>query len=155
MLSSGPQGAAVNAAAAEAFFIAGTIPPMLAGGLHAALTLVDTVRPRYFTPTDAGLNQALERTPMRFGGRAAPSMWRAWLGFNISHGLGAFTFGLLCLLIALEDFDLVERIDVIRPLAIAIPATYLVVALRFWFWAPVLVAGTATVCFTIAAVLSA
>jgi hypothetical protein len=145
----------VNASAAEAFFIAGTIPPMLAGGLHAALTLMDTVRPRYFTPRDAALNPALERTPIRFGGRAAPSMWRAWLGFNISHGVGVFTFALLCLLIALQDFDLVERIHAIRPLAIAFSATYLVVALRFWFWGPVLITGTATVCFTIATVLSA
>ena len=145
----------MNASAAEAFFIAGTIPPMLAGGLHAVLTLADTVRPRYFTPRDAALKPALERTPIRFGGRAAPSMWRAWLGFNISHGLGVFTFALLCLLIALQDFDLVERIHAIRPLAIAFSATYLVLALRFWFWGPVLITGTATVCFTTAAVLSA
>ena len=145
----------MDASAAEAFFIAGTIPPILAGGLHVALTLVDTVRPRYFTPRDATLNPALERTPMRFGGRAAPSMWRAWLGFNISHGLGVFTFALLCLLIALQDFDLVERIHVIRPLTIAFSATYLVVSLRFWFWAPVLITATATVCFTTATVLSA
>jgi hypothetical protein len=145
----------MNASAAEAFFIAGTIPPLLAGGLHVALTLADTVRPTYFTPRDAALNPALERTPMRFGGRAAPSMWRAWLGFNISHGLGVFTFALLCLLIALQDFDLVERIHVLRPLAIAFSATYLVVALRFWFWAPVLITGTATVCFTTSTLLSA
>ena len=144
----------MDASAAEAFFIAGTIPPLLAGGLHAALTLADTVRPTYFTPTGAALNSALERTPMRFGGRAAPSMWRAWLGFNISHGLGVFTFALLCLLIALQDFELVERIHAIRPLTIAFSATYLVVALRFWFWGPVLITGSATVCFTIATVLS-
>lgn len=145
----------MDADAAQAFFIAGTIPPLVAGGLHVALTLVDTVRPRYFTPRDSALNPALERTPIRFGGRAAPSMWRAWLGFNISHGLGVFTFALLCLLMAVQDFALVERIDAIRPLAIAFSATYLIVALRFWFWGPVLITGTATVCFTTAAVLSA
>ena len=55
-----------------------------------------------------------------FGGSGAkPSMWRVWLGIHISHGLGIFTFGLLCLLIATHDFTLVERIDAIRPLAIA------------------------------------
>jgi hypothetical protein len=81
----------------------------------------------YFTPKDASLNPTLEATPIRFGGRAAPSMWRAWLGFNISH---------------------------VRPLAIAFSAVFLVLSLRFWFWGPVLITGAATTCFTVAAVLS-
>jgi hypothetical protein len=144
----------MSMAAAEAWFIAGTVPPILAGGLHVLYTLVDTVRPTYFTPVERSVRPAMERTRMRFGGRSAPTMWRAWLGFNISHGLGVFTFGLLCLLIALDDFKLVEQIDAIRPLTIAFSAVYLVVALRFWFWQPALLVGISTVCFTVAAVLS-
>jgi hypothetical protein len=89
------------------------------------------------------------------GSGARPSMWRFWLGFNISHGLGAFTFGLLCLLIATHDFKLVERIDAIRPLTIAFSAAYLALSLRFWFYGPAILTGTATACFTIATVLSA
>jgi hypothetical protein len=146
---------AVNADAAQAWFIAGTIVAMTAGGVHVVLTLVDTVRPRYFAPTDRSLKPALEATRMRFGGSAAPSMWSAWLGFNLSHGLGVFTFGLLCLLIATHDFGLVERIDAIRPLTIAFPAVYLAVSLRFWFYGPALITGTATACFAVATVLSA
>jgi hypothetical protein len=56
--------------------------------------------------------------------------WSAWLGFNTSHGLGIFTFGLLCLLIATDDFILVERIDAIRPLTIALSAAYIGLSLR-------------------------
>jgi hypothetical protein len=145
----------VNGGAAQACFIAGTSVAMLAGGLHALLTLVDVFRPTYFAPRDAALTPAMETTSMRFGGRAAPSMWNAWLGFNISHGLGVFMFGLLCLLIATHDFDLVTRVDAIRPLTIAFTAIYFVVSLRFWFWGPTLLTATATACFTVAAVLSA
>ena len=145
----------MNSGAAQAWFIAGTIPLILAGGLHVLLTLADTVSPRYFAPRDAALKPALEGTAIRFGGHAAPSMWRAWLGFNISHGLGVFTFGLLCLLIATHDFELVERIDAIRPLTIAFSAAYLALSLRFWFYVPAIITGTATACFTIATVLSA
>jgi hypothetical protein len=144
----------VTGGAAEAWFIAGTVPLIVAGALHVALTLIDTLRPRYFTPKDAALKPALEATPIRFGGRAAPSMWRAWLGFNVSHGLGVLTVGLLFLLVATHDFGLVERIDALRPLAIAFCATYLVLSLRFWFWGPALITGAATTCFTVAAVLS-
>jgi hypothetical protein len=145
----------VNADAAQAWFIAGTIPPILAGGLHALLTLVDTVRPTYFTPRDPAVKEAVEGARIRFGGSAAPLMWRAWLGFNISHGLGVFAFGLLCLLIATDDFKLVEQIDAIRPLTIAFAATYLALSLRFWFYGPVVIAATSTACFTVATVLSA
>jgi hypothetical protein len=145
----------MSAGAAQAWFIAGTIPLILAGGLHVLLTLADTVSPRYFAPRDRSVKPALEGTQIRFGGDAAPSMWRAWLGFNISHGLGVFTFGLLCLLIAAQDFKLVERIDAIRPLTIAFSAAYLALSLRFWFYGPAIITGTATACFTVAAVLSA
>jgi hypothetical protein len=151
---------AVNAGAAQAWFIAGTIPPMLAGGLHVLATLLDTVRPTFFAPIEGSVKPVMEGTGIRLrrmfpGSGAIPSMWRFWLGFNISHGLGAFTFGLLCLLIATHDFELVERIDAIRPLTIAFSAAYLAVSLRFWFYVPAIIAGTATACFTIATVLSA
>jgi hypothetical protein len=138
---------------AEVWFIAGTIPLILAGGLHALLTLADTVRPTYFTPRDASVRSAVEGTRIGLGGRAAPSMWRAWLGFNISHGIGVFTFGLLLLLIATHDFKLVEQIGGIQPISIAFPAIYFVLALRFWFYGPVIITATSTACFIVAAAL--
>lgn len=145
----------MNAGAAQAWFIAGTIPLILAGGGHALLALIDTVRPTYFAPIDRSVKPVLEGTGIRFVGRATPSMWRVWLGINITHGLGIFSFGLLCLLIATHDFTLVERIDAIRPLTIAFSAALLAVSLRFFFYGPAIVTGTATACFTIATVLSA
>jgi hypothetical protein len=146
--------------AAEAWFIAGTIPMLVAGGGHALLTVVDTFRPTYFAPVDESLEPALQSTGIRFrrllpgGDQSRPSMWHAWLGFNISHGLGVFAFALLCLLIATEEFALIERVEAIPVLAAAVAATYLVVALRFWFWGPVAITATSTVCFSIAAVLA-
>lgn len=143
----------------QALFIAGTVPILLAGGLHALLTLVDVGRPTHFAPLDPSVQVEMAGTGMVFSRRAGGngarlSMWNAWLGFNISHGLGIFAFGLLCLLIATGDFAVVDRVDAIRVLTIAVPAIYLVVALRFWFWGPVLIAGTSTACFTVSAVLA-
>jgi hypothetical protein len=150
----------VSEGAAQAWFIAGTIPFIVAGGAHAVATLVDTVRPTYFTPVDDAVRPAVDGTGIRlrrlFGGDGAqPSMWRVWLGINISHGLGVCAFGLVCLLIALHDFRLVEEITALRPLTIAFSAVYLVLSLRFWFYGPALVTGIPTVCFTVAAALSA
>jgi len=150
----------VNAGAAQTWFIAGTIPIVLAGGLHALGAVIDTVRPTFFAPIDSSAKPVAEGTGVRlvrmFGGSGArPSMWRMWLGIHISHGLGVFTFGLLCLLIATQDFDLVTRIDALRPLTIAFPAAYLVLSLRFWFYGPVIVTSISTACFIVSAVLSA
>jgi hypothetical protein len=149
----------VSSSAAQAWFIAGALVFMLAGGLHALGALIDTVRPTFFTPLDSSAKTATEGTGVRlvgmFGVSAArPSMWRMWLGIHISHGLGVFTFGLLCLLIATHNFSLVEHIDAIRPLTIAFSASYLALSLRFWFYGPAIVTATATVCFILATVLS-
>ena len=90
-----------------------------------------------------------------FGGSGErPSMWRVWLGIHVSHGLGIVAFALLCLLIAVDDFTLIERIDAIQPLAVGFSAALLVLALRFWFYGPALITAAATVCFTMATVLS-
>jgi hypothetical protein len=146
--------------AAQGWFIAGTIVVLIAGGLHVFYALVDTFRPTYFVPLDRSVKPAMEGTgirlarPLRRGG-ARPSVWEVWIGVNIGFGIGILTFGLLCLLIVIEDFDLVERIDAIRPLAIAFPAAFLALSLRFFFYGPVLLTTAATVCFALAAGLSA
>jgi hypothetical protein len=152
--------AAVNQDAAQASFIAGAIVFMVAGGLHALGALLDTVRPTFFAPVEDPVIPVMEGIGMRFrrlfpGDPARPSMWRFWLGFNVSHGLGAFTFGSFSLLIAACDFKLVDRIDAIRPLTIAVSAAYLAISLRYWFYAVVIITGAATACFIVSAVLSA
>jgi hypothetical protein len=150
----------LSSGAAQAWFIAGTIPLMLAGGLHAALTVLDTVRPTTFTPIEDPVRLEMEGDGMRFralfpGDTAKPSMWRFWLGFNLSHGLGAFAFGLLCLLIATHDFALVEHTGGLQALTIAVPAAYLTISLAFWFYAPALATAASTACFIVATLLGA
>lgn len=155
----GHGGERVSSSAAQTWFIAGTIPLMLAGGGHVVLTLLDTARPTFFTPIRNSVKLGMEGGGMRFralfpGDAATPSIWRLWLGFNLSHGLGVFAFGLLCLLIATYDFGLVERISGLRALTIAVPAAYLAISLVFWFYAPALATAAATACFIVAAALA-
>ena len=146
----------MNAAAAQAWFIAGTIPLVFAGALHTLYGLRDTARPTYFAPVDRTVKSAMEGTVMQMRrGAAGPSVWRVWLGVHLTHGLGIFTFALLCLLIATSDFELIEQVDAIRPLTIAFSAALFVICLRFFFYVPALLAGASTACFVVAAVLSA
>lgn len=146
--------------AAQAWFVAGTVPLMLGGGLHAIAAVIDAFRPTYFTPIEPSVKPATEGTGIRLrrmfpgGSGMRPSMWNVWLGIHVSHGLGIFAFGLLCLLIAGHDFSLVGSIDGLRPMTIAFSAALLVLSLRFWFYGPALITSIATLCFTISAVLA-
>jgi len=150
----------MSASAAPTWFDVAAILLILAGGGHALVALIDTVRPRWFAPNDDAVRSAMERTGMRFrdpfpGDGERPSLWTFWLGFNVSHGLGVFSFGLVCLLISASDYDLIAQVDGLRLLTVAIPAVYFAVALRYWFNAVMLLAGSATACFAVAALLSA
>jgi hypothetical protein len=146
--------------AGQAWFVAGTVPLMLGGGLHAVAALIDAFRPTYFTPIERSVKPAAEGTGIRLrqmfpgGSGARPSMWSVWLGIHVSHGLGILAFALLCLLIATHDFSLVGSIGGLRPMTIAFSATLLALSFRFWFYGPALLTGAATLCFTVSAALA-
>lgn len=123
----------------------------LMGGGHGLLTLYDVFRPRYFTPIDDSVREAMQGTGVRFSGGHA-NMWKAWLGFNLSHSLGAFLFGLAACWLGLHP-ELLTKSVLLIPLAIG--AVYLLLAVRFWFYGPSLGCGLATFCFLLSWLLSA
>lgn len=142
---------------AEAFFIAGTVPFIVAGAGHALGALIDTRRPTFFKPIDDPVIPAMKGTGLQLrvmfpgSGHERPSMWQAWLGFNISHGIGVASFGLVLLLLALHDFELVEEVGAIQPLSVGVGLAYFLVSIRFWFYGPTIASGIGSACFTIAA----
>ena len=116
------------------FFMTGGTVFALLCGLHALGALADSVAPRWFTPVDDGLREAMKGTGVAFHpGRA---MWDAWLGFNVSHGLGGFFFGLLCVLVAADDLAVAHTFAPLFPLTIFMSTAYLLLSIRFWFYGP-------------------
>jgi hypothetical protein len=73
------------------YAIGGAIFCML-GALHAVYMLVDLRRPRRLAPGDPALIAAMVGSRVRLAGDAT-DMWRAWIGFKLSHSLGALLFG--------------------------------------------------------------
>jgi hypothetical protein len=140
---------------AEGFFVAGTVPFALLGVIHLVLTLSDLRHPRYFKPVDVGLIPALKDTGVAVMAPApeAQTMWRAWLGANLTHGLGLLVFALLLLVVAVHDYALVSDIPAIQPLTIAVALSYLVIAARFWFLPATAAATVGLTCFVIAAIV--
>jgi hypothetical protein len=67
--------------------------------------------------------------------RGRTNMWDAWLGFNLSHGLGAFIFGLICVGGGVFARKLaLPKVTLLIPVLVG--AIYFLLAIRFWFRVP-------------------
>jgi len=130
---------------AKNLFLFGALLFVLMGFLHAVLSIADDFKPKKFTPVDDQVRHLMNETAIRLNSRT--NMWLAWLGFNISHGLGAFFFGLVYMIIALHDFSFVVSFEPLMPLAILMSLSYFLLAIRYWFYAPAVGTGVGLVCF--------
>lgn len=111
----------------------GTIFSIL-GLLHAIYTICDIYRPRHFAPVDPSVIHQMASTGVRLA-RGRTNMWDAWLGFNISHGVGVVIFGLVC--VGAGSFArtlALPRATLLIPVVMGV--IYFLLALRFWFRVP-------------------
>lgn len=122
----------------------------LLGVGHAFLTIRDLSTPRTFTPPDEDLRKAMQTSSVAIHPTA--NLWRAWLGFNLSHALGVIVFGLTIASIAIADMGLYERNVVVKVSAVMIGVTYMAIAHYFWFRNPLIGSGVGTALFIAAAI---
>ena len=114
--------------------IAGGMIFSILGLLHAFYTICDIYRPMHLTPLNPALIDQMASTGVRLA-RGRTNMWDAWLGFNISHGLGAVIFGLVCVGAGVFARTLaLPRAALLIPVLVG--AIYLLLAVRFWFRVP-------------------
>jgi len=136
----------------RALLIVGSSISALLGAIHGVLTLMDLGNPRSFTPVDATLRIAMQRSSIALHPRI--NLWQAWLGFNLSHSLGLLMFGGAFLYIGIRHSSLFSQSVPLQGCAILISAAYLVMSLQFWYSRPAIGWGIATACFVLAAALS-
>ena len=132
---------------------------LLMGVGHGVLTLVDTIRPRYFTPVDDSVRIAMDGARrIRMQGRwpvgASSNVWRLWLGFNLSHSLGVIVPSGTVLAIALLHFQTFAESWAVKASVLVVTVAYLVTSIRFWFSAPTLGLSIVLGCFVGAAILA-
>jgi hypothetical protein len=130
------------------FSTAGLIAFVL-GVAHAGATLFDCMIPTFFTADDDSVRLVMRTTGVSlatsFG--AHRTIWDAWLGFNVSHGLGLCIFGAVCMALGRHVSPL-EAAPRIQYTLLGVAFVYLLLALRFWFYVPA--AGFAIVVFVLA-----
>jgi len=59
------------------------------GSLHLAYTLLT----HKFSPTEGQLETSMKQVAPRISGEM--TMWKGWMGFNVSHSMGLLLFGLI------------------------------------------------------------
>jgi len=126
---------------------------LLLGFLHALYTWLDIRNPRRLVPDDPAVVAAMTSSNVRLA-RGGTTMWKAWVGFNFSHSLGAMLFGTLCVATG-ASIQLLAIPSWVLLLFVAIGALYLVLAVLYWFRIPVAGIAIATTCLLVAWVLYA
>ncbi len=126
---------------------------ILLGLLHALYTCLDIRRPRRLVPQDPAVARAMADSNLRLSGTGT-TMWRAWVGFNLSHSLGAFLFVAVCLGASFVLGTNLVPAWVLFVFAI-IAFVYLAIGLRYWFRIPVVGIALAGLCLLIAWLMSA
>ena len=118
------------------------------GFLHALYTFLDIRKPRRLVPDDPAIAAAMATSKLRLT-RGRTTMWKAWVGFNFSHSVGAVLFGGLSIA-AGTTFQTLPVPSWVLLLFAAIGAVYLVLAVLYWFRTPIAGIAIATACFLIA-----
>jgi hypothetical protein len=126
---------------------------VLLGGLHGLYTFLDTRNPRRLVPDDPKTTAAMAASNVRLT-RGGTTMWKAWVGFNFSHSLGAVLFGALAIATGstLQAFSVPSWVLL---LFVVIGVAYLVLGILYWFRIPIAGIAIATASFLIAWLLYA
>jgi len=134
---------------ARLLFLAGALLFSLLGIAHAVLTLRDLRGPRSFAPVDDRVRQAMVEARLRLA--PTTTIWKSWVGFNLSHSLGLIVFGGLLTGLAWRNFALVAQSASLQTSAIVVAVLYCWMAIRYWFWVPAVLSAGGAACFLISA----
>ena len=118
------------------------------GSVHLAYTFFT----QKFSPTEGQLETAMKRVAPRISSNT--TMWKAWVGFHISHSLGLMLFGLIYGYLTVCRWEVLQESYFLAGLGLLVLAGYAVLARVFWFSAPLIGVSVAT-SFYIAGFVSA
>ena len=129
-------------------WLAGSAIFFILGAIHLYYTFFTTK----FDPRNRSVTGVMENTSPRLTHET--TMWKAWTGFNASHGAGAMFIGLVNILLALKYFYVIEDSFLFSFLTIITSVFYLWLAKRYWFSIPFYSLLVATICFVASPVTS-
>jgi hypothetical protein len=121
------------------------------GTLHGAVSLRDVWNPTQFTPNDPALRLAMQQSGIAF--HPEVNLWKAWLGFNLTHSLGLILFGGAFLYVGMFAPGAFHASRALQAVAVSASATYLVISIFFFFSGPAVGTAAGLCAFLIATLL--
>ena len=130
-------------------------PPLLAASTLIVLALgvlhlLYTFRGNKLYPRDAALHARLQEVSPVISRET--TMWRAWVGFNASHGYGAVLFGLVYGYLGLVHSSLLFGSPFLLSVGLLLLGGYVFLAKRYWFSVPFRGIVLATIFYVLAVV---
>ena len=126
-------------------YLAGALPFLVLGIAHAMATPRRPGDAKGLSPSDPQLAEAMTRSGLRLTRRT--DMWRAWVGFNLSHSLGILVFATFVWVTGRSASAFGREANIGIPVAIVVAAGYLWLARRYWFRTPLIGCVLALVLF--------
>ena len=120
-------------------------------GLLGTVHLLYTFFTNKFDARDDQVTAAMKNTSPVLTNET--SVWKAWIGFNASHSLGAILVAAVYIPLAVGHMGLIVGSLWFSMLPVVVGFSYLALARRYWFKIPFTGVLISTVCFTLAALL--
>ncbi len=129
----------------QLLLIAGAAILALLGTIH----LVYTFFTNKFDTHDPAVGEAMKTTSPIL--TKETTVWKAWVGFNASHSLGAMLIGAFYIPLAISHMEIIRASWWFSLLPMIIGLSYLILAQKYWFSAPFRGILFATISFIAAA----
>ncbi|MFM4702542.1 LIC_13387 family protein [Aeromonas bivalvium] len=126
-------------------YIAGCIPFLVLGILHTAYTITDIFTPKKLIPYQSDVMGLMKSSSLAI--TKETNMWRAWVGFNISHGIGMLFFSVTYLYLSTFYTSLLESSVFFMSAAPIISSLYLALSKKYWFRIPTIGSTIGLLCF--------
>ena len=120
-------------------------------GVLGTIHLVYTFFSNKFNAYDKNVTKAMKETSPIL--TKETTMWKAWVGFNASHSLGAMLVTAFYVPLAISNMEIIRGNLWFSVLPIFIGMSYLALANKYWFKIPFIGIFLATSCFIGAAIL--
>lgn len=130
---------------AKSLFLLGCLPFFILGALHTFYTIADIRTPKKLVPYKPEVIAVMKASTLAL--TKETDMWRAWVGFNISHGVGLLFFSSVYAYLTIFHFPILSGSAVLLIGAPLVALVYLVLSKQYWFSIPVFGSAIGLLCF--------
>ena len=123
------------------FLVFGSAILIILGVVHAVLVLATNV----FEPKDHDLLSVMKGSSPQI--TKSTNLWRAGVGFHLSHSLGLVVTGFLAWYIGSGLLKDSESLTIFHVFVVCVTFTYLLLSIRYWFILPTIGFAISTLCF--------